>query len=263
MQPGIIRQHGFIWLALARENVMPLTLLEKKKDSFFKRLFAPGKEADALNATIFSLFPKKGKGVIPEPSGPHKAAFFKGFDVLDVRSEANVSSNKAPLLGQVEGSAKLATASKLLYSFVEVMHYGVETEVLLEEYLNTAKVVENAHGFLDKLHNGELYVVTDVLRTREFSVKDISELSWSGDLNAEVVEQLKVKASIQSDHEKKKELYFKGDVPLTFALKASRIFFNKEEGHYTLNKDKKLRTAKGANDLNKEDIPDDAIDISE
>ncbi|MDO6432960.1 hypothetical protein Q4E93_20295 [Flavitalea sp. BT771] len=258
MQPGIIRQNGFIWLALAREGVLPLTLLEKTKESFFQRLIGAPGEAEAMNATVFSLFPKKGKGIVPKISPPGKVAFFKGFDLLDLKSEATVQAKqKIPLLGKSAASAKLATASRLLYSFGDVQHLSVETEVLLEEYLNTKTPVEEAYGFLKKLQKGHLFVVTEVLQTRHFTVKDASDLTFSGELSADAIEKIiALKAKTQTQSEKEKELSFKGETPVTFALKAYRIQYNKEEGYYSLSR-KKLKIVKGDTGLEKDSVSDE------
>lgn len=236
MQPSIIQTLGYVWLALPREGIMPLTLLEQTPQNIFQRIFGD-LSVNAMSADIFSLFKKPtGRGGLPKVGKPRDVANFRGHDVLDAKAGINLEGLKAlPEVANVDASAKLRTASKLLYTFKDVKSIGIETEVLLEEFLNIAHLAE-APGYVERLQNNQLYVVTEVLQTTEFSIQDASDFTISGNIDADAlkgyVANLSANAKLRKDDSDK--IAYKGAIPLTFALKACKIHYNKAEKKYSL-----------------------------
>jgi hypothetical protein len=226
MEPSIIQEYGYTWVALPKESLLPLTLLEKGKAGFFRRLFNLSTTASGINSTIFDLFPKplQGKSITLEPA--KKAPFFNGFDMSKKGAGLSVKGLKGLQgVGNVDAEGSLDQASMLLYSFKSPVVIGIHTEVLLEEHLNLTPVNANVPGFLDKLRNGELYVVTEVLQCQEFSVEDGSSFKIDGNANVETLNgQLgEFKGSGTVDNKLSKVLTYMGTAPLTFALKARQI----------------------------------------
>lgn len=250
MQPGIIQKMGYVWLALPREGIMPLTLLEQTPQNFFQRIFVED-SAKVLSSTIFSLFTKsKGMATLPKVSQPKNAPFFKGHDILDANAGIDLEGLKAiPQIANLDTSAKLSTSAKLLYAFKDVKVLTVETEVLLEEYINFAELAQ-APGFVEKLQSGKLYVVTEVLQTTAFSIQDASDFTISGDLDAGAIEGYlaKIKADAKLHQDDSDKIVYKGETPITFALKAYKILYNQEKKHYTL-ASKPIKIVKGDNGI--------------
>lgn len=258
MEPGIIQQKGYVWLELAREDILPLTLLQND-DNRIKRisskLFNTAENTEAINADIFTLFPKPERGKIPEISKPKEVEFFKGHDVFDMKSAIKADgAKKIPLLDNANALGELKLAKKLLYSFTETK-YRSTNEILLEEHLNICKPKKSkAYGFIEKLQSGKLYVVTEVLETTNFSVKDISDFTIDGKINLEAIEKLlKASASTTVHTETKQVEGYDKSTPVTFALKASKILYNKDKDRYTLSK-KPIKIVRGEDDFEMEEI---------
>lgn len=240
MKTSIIEQSGYTWVALPREGILPFTLLEQTQEGFFKRItnavlgIAP--TANALEADIFSFFPTSGRSDLRIKQAENVASF-KGYDILSVKAGYMVSN----LEGNTEAKTKISQATKRLYNFQNLQILKTHTEILLEEHLNFNKPNTQALGFLEKLQNGKMYVVVEVLQTTEFSVQDASDFEISGTVTAEAIEGYlaKIKASASFEESKSQKLAYKGDKPVTFALKAYKILYEKDKNgkeKYTLSK---------------------------
>lgn len=245
MKPSIIEQKGFTWVALPREGVEPFILLEKVSNGVFQRIKNAVLEilgmplsVSTLNADVFSLFPKpKGRGQKPELSPPKEVAFFKGHDILDAEAGIDFKSfEDLEIIGSAEAKVNLQKARKLLYNFKEPQQVSVNSEVILEGHLNRNKPNTKAVGFLEKLRSGNLYVATDVLQTTSFHIQDASDFSIEGDIDLQAVESYiaQLKAVGKYDSQNKDKVGYKGETPVTFALKASKILYNNNTGHYSI-----------------------------
>ena len=249
MKPSIIQNFGYTWLSLPKEGVYPLQLLESTVDNFFKRIninfFSGAEEVEIVNADIFSIFPKPKRGAAVKIGMPKKVSFFKGFDILDVKASLRLESSGIPLVGKLSSSTKLNNATKVLYSFKNPNQIDLDNMILLEEHLNITKPIKSAVGFVEKLNSGKLFIITEVLQTNEFSVEDASDFNLGGKL--EVDEALNKYLNIKTDASKKKEneqkIGYKGELPVTFAIKASKILYNSSNNTYSLNK-VKLKTTR-------------------
>lgn len=237
MKPSIIEQHGFSWVSLPREGIMPLLLLEKSPEGIFSRikraLFGLPEQVDALNSDLFDLFPKKGRGSYPKVGDPEATAFFSGHDILNSEAQFNLSGLEAiKEVGSADLEAKIKKAKKRLFSFKEPKKLSVKTEILLEEHLNNFHPTTQAAGFIEKLQNGKIYVVSEVLQTKSFSVRDASDFEISGGVSVEALEgyMASIKASAGHSRDQTDRLGYKGEAPITFALKAYRILYREEEG---------------------------------
>jgi hypothetical protein len=264
MQPSIIQEYGYTWVALPKESLMPLTLLERIKEGFFTRLFNSPMAA-RTNSTIFDLFPKSEKGTRIRQKAPEKVPFFNGFDISKNGAGLSIKGlTSLKGIGDIEATGSLDQASMLLYNFESPVVIGVHTEILLEEHLNLTPPNENAAGYLEKLHEGKLYVVTEVLQCQEFSVEDASSIKVDGHTNIETLngQLAAIKGNGNLDNKLSQSLTYKGAVPLTFAVKARQIKIREQNGRtiYSLF-ETPLRKVKSRQNPNAKALPDSSIYI--
>jgi len=254
MEPSIIQQLGWVWLAHAREGVLPLTLIEADEKGLLQRItdkFSKQAEiATALNGDIFALFPKKGVGKVPKISDTEEVASFNGHDILSVKVGVTVETiQKLSVIGSANALSNLKVADKLLFSFENVKRLFADNEILLEKYLNVVKPDIEIPGFIEKLQAGRIFVVTDVLQTTSFKIRSASEFQYSGKLEADAIAKFaKLKIEAEAEKDSDSRISYKGDKPVTFALKASKILYNKEKNCYTLSKTP-LKVVRGDNKL--------------
>ncbi len=262
--PSIISQLGYTWLQLPKPQFLPLGILEKTEVGFFKsltnKLFGVEESADSLNADIYSLFPKKTKsGVYPKISLPQNVPFFKGSDILSVGAGFNLSGLKNIAGTNADVAGKLKAATKLLYNFKtpQVLNTNV---VLLEEYLNLHKKAESVSGYMQKVQDGKIYVITEVLQTTEFSIRDASDFDSNSSINAEILEGYMGKLSVNNSikNSENDELSYKNAEPITFALKAYKILYNAEKNYYSLSK-VTLKQVRGTHDIQGEMLDENGV----
>jgi hypothetical protein len=227
-QPNIISQLGYTWVALPKPELLPLSILERSERGFFKKIFGGKDSAESLSADIFDLFPKKSaKGAYPKINPAQDAPNFKGHDILE--SDTGLKLDAFKKTGNAE--AKLSLSKKLLYSFEKPKRVDTNV-VLLEEYLNLQKKAETLSGFMEKVHQGSIYVITEVLQTQAFTLQAITDLNSSLELSAEQLAELSQNLKKEQDN----QMTYESEVPVTFALKAYKILYNSEKNYYTLSK---------------------------
>ena len=259
MEPSIIQELGWIWLVHPREGVNPLTLLESDEKGVIKRIVErvfkrDSKEiATALNFDIFALFPKKGAGKKPKISKPMEVASFKGHDILSVQAGVTLKTVEGLSgIGSAAAISNLKVADKLLFSFENVERFYADNEILLEKYIRVTKPDKDAESYIKKLQNGQIYVVTEVLTTTAFEIRNASEFQISGKLEADAVSKfakLKIENEVKTDSDSL--ISYKKYKPVTFALKASKILYNKDKNTFSISK-KPLKVVRSGNKIEAE-----------
>jgi len=260
MEPGIIQKQGYSWVALPKEGILPLILLEEKSRGFFGRIassiFGSADSGEVINSDIFDLFPKPGSGSSPEVSPVKASAFFKGHDILNSKVKLELEGLEAiKEVGDASVKAQIKKAKRRLFSFKPVNYQHVETEILLEEHLNLHKPVINAPGFLKKLKENKLFVVTEVLLTSKFTVRDATDFDISGGISASAIDGYlaKLEASASRERERENKMVYEGAKAVTFAIKASRILYDEDTDSYSLNKER-LKGTRDSFELDSEDL---------
>lgn len=238
MEPSIIQQLGWVWLALPREGILPLTILEIDEKGLFKRilvkLFNQKEKASVINADIFDLFPKKGAGKVPKISNAENVSNFYGKDILNISTGFTVETlQQISEIGNTSAFSKLRIADKLLFTFDNVTRKFADNEILLQRYIEVMK--PDTDSFIKRLKEGRIYIVTEVLQTTAFKVINASEFKYSGKLKADAVSQFaKLKIENETNNDRNERIFYKSETPITFALKAYKILYNMEKNNYSL-----------------------------
>ena len=260
MQPNIINQYGFSWFSLPREDILPLTLLEKRNESLLQRistfLFGMKESANAFNADIFTLFPKPERGHVPKVTKPRPVADFKGFDIINIKSNLDLQGLKSvPLLSGPKISSELKSASKLLYTFKDVSQISVDNEVALEDHLNITPPMNATSAYMEKLKEGCIYIITDVLQTTEFTIQDVTGLTFDNAIDIKSIQDYAtIQTNLKSTSENKMQISHKGASALTFAIKASKIIFKERTNNFSLKKTELRFVRNGDADSNTSNI---------
>lgn len=261
MNSSIVQKKGYTWVVLPREGILPLTLLEQSSKGMFKRirdLFSgAAHDVDILHADLFSLFPKPKKGKVPKIDHEQSISFFKGKDVVETGAGFDFKGLENFQAVNAGAAANISKARKLMYEFTDPILRAVNSDILLEEHLNIYKPETKAAGFLEKLQEGKIYVIVEVLQTKNFVVRDASDFEFSGEISADAIEGYLAKAGAEAhrDKDKSNTVAYTGDKPVTFALKASRILYDKQTDSYTLKKEKPA-TARGVSESGNIDLYD-------
>lgn len=237
-EPSIISELGYTWVKLPKSELLPLSILEKLDTGFFRnltnKLLGVPDSLESSYATLKELLPPTGiNHKLPKASKREEIPNFKGHDILSAKAGLEVSGFKS--MGNAEAKSNIQKARKLLYEFKKPTRSYVKP-FLVEEYLNLQKKPETLSPLRESLQEGNLYVVIEVLQTKEFSLQDASDFEISGNVSANLLAEYKASATM--DKEVENQMSYQSKKPVTFALKAYKLCYNEDTKRYSLSKTK-------------------------
>jgi hypothetical protein len=117
----------------------------------------------------------------------------------------------------------------MLFSFIGAKELSVN-HIKLDEYLFSAKLNVNSPTFSDAVKHNKIYVITSVLTSKELKLRNADDFDVSGDVKADMLDEyVKISANTSYANSEIYSIASKGDTPLTFAIKAVRILFEKDK----------------------------------
>ncbi|MDX2249695.1 MAG: hypothetical protein SF052_23125 [Bacteroidia bacterium] len=260
-KPGIIQQLGYTWVALPTEDIKPLTLLEIASPGILKRIkntFTGAKpETKILPSTLFSLFPQPLEGEIPKPRRAKAVASFKGKDLVESGAGFDLEGLESfKKIVHAGASGHISKAKKWLYEFESPRLTDIDP-TQIEKYINRNQPDRDLPGFLEKLKDNRLFVITHILHTKAFSVRNVNEFSINGEISADAIEGhlAGLSADVNRQKDSTESLSYTGTKPLTFAIRASRIWFDPEKDTFSLN-DQSLSGSRSIFESTREPAPE-------
>lgn len=213
---NVLRQAGYTLLRLPRADVKPLTLLLKTSKGAVEK----------LNADIRSLFepvdlqPPAISKDIPLPSA------LSSEEKLDLKTELNFSFLKG-LLTAFTGSADLSltNADTILVQLGDAKIKSIDI-IKLDAFIQNAKVNTMAKSILERLKDDDLFVITEVINAKSFTINESSNATVSAEASA-TVKAVEAGSSTNYSEERKRNIANKDDNYYTIAMKAYQIFYDK------------------------------------
>ena len=132
-------------------------------------------------------------------------------------------------------------------------------EFKLDAYINSAKVSGASPNFLEMLRNDEIFVITEILKCRTYSLDyaDSRKVDSGMDVNAGAAGE--GSANLHKDNARNDTQANQGEEFITIGIKAFRIFYllDKATGveSFRIRLDDKLRTIKDDEDFPGESLP--------
>ena len=219
-------------LVLPREGIRPLNIIIQKQQNLFQLWTKRTPEGEFANGTVKDIFKRKGRGpTLPKVKTNALPQTLQGSDILDGKSKFVLD-----VLAKNGITSKVSAMEKVLFSFENAQQLVVN-QIQVDEYINYADVDQRT-DYYDKLKNGEVYIVTDVLQSQTLKLTNANDFQAQGKITTnevlEYISKLKMDASFHS----KENYAIKNDtnVPLTFAFKAVKIHFSDNKYRLTASK---------------------------
>lgn len=212
-------------LIFPMENVLPLSLILKDEGNVFS-LFRKN-TGSLLNAGIGDLFIKSGRGgKYPEISEHSLPENILGSDFVD--SNTSFVTNFIAK-ARIKGGTSANRSRKMLFNFKNAMELSVNL-VMLDEYLSSSRLTDSSYTFTDAIKKNNVYVITSSLVSNELELKNADDFNFDGELNVDLVKNY-MDASVVSSFsgEERYLISSKGNVALTFAIKAVRILSDNDK----------------------------------
>ena len=239
---------GYVLLSLPNNQVQPLNLLTYQSKT----------EANSTASRVDDIF-VDSEVSLPAPSED----FALSSDInKSVAVDVSVSAHLSLLEGLLD-FLKISALFKLQKNKSIRIHLlnakkNTVNEFKLDAYINGAKLNTLAKSFVEMLENDELYVVTDVLKCKKYSLEYIDKKSSKTEFTIEAPKIGGGGADVLTGKNISESLVYEGDDYLTIAVKAYRIYYIKDEDSgevsYRIRKDDVIRTV-----LNDEDFPGEML----
>jgi hypothetical protein len=214
-----LRNLGYTALTIPAEDVKPLMLLLKTSRGVVGSLNSPIEE-------LWDTSEKRPPAVSQDIPLP---ALVSGSEKLDLKVESNFNLLKALtsiLSTDASASFKFEKNGTASFQIVEPRKQYVSI-VKLDAFLQFAPLLEGSDSILENLEDGDLYVVTEIVKAKEFVVEVEMEMDTSTSLKVPVKEIVDASGNVVVEKEKKSVIRYKGDQYLTFGFKAYKIFRKK------------------------------------
>jgi hypothetical protein len=256
-----LRRMGYTVLAIPTKNVAPLQLLVKTSKGV----------VESLNARIDDLF-EPVNIAIPALSEdmdlPDEISSMESLD-LSITSHLNLLRGLSKYL-PADFSGSLTAGKDKNYSFK--LNHPKKTyinQIKLDAFIHDAELNKSAKGILEQLKDDDIYVITEVLKAKSFTIDEENANKTESSLNASVDTLGEVKSQVNMNKEKSKLLEYNGEHYLTFGIKASRIQYNKGSFFSSKPAGFRLRTAddivvvRGDEDFPTEQLNEEIVDLTQ
>ncbi len=216
----LFKDLGYQLLALPNSDTKPKDLLCKSGTD----------KANRMNASIDTLFVEGDNCKLPIVNPDIMLPEFRGRQVLDVKTSfgAKLLNGLLQSLGVKEAgaSAEWANTDKVVFSFKSMLENNIPLSGL-DTYIHDAEVNPYAVNYKERLEQDDIYVITSILKCSDFSIENVDFSELGINASAAIPEILEAHANFKRTHTHKNGLFYTGDKPLTIAVKAVRIFYEK------------------------------------
>lgn len=227
-----LEEQGYLFVALPKPDLAPLHLLTEFKGHL-----------EEYGGSLLDLFELDG-APYPMRKPPRPLPGFSGEQLLqtDWSAGADLLSGFFRFFKQKEDKlqASLSGMRGLVLSFA---YENIEEERVSEQALDNflAGALPKKEGFersVERLRDAELYVLTSVLRSNQFTVTIDCHREDQGKLDAAVADIVNANASVERKQGNSFSLKAEGEQSFAFACRAAQIRYNKKQFFQFWKKDK-------------------------
>lgn len=218
---GLLKQKGHNAVLHPREGIAPLTLLAKS-GKFLK-------EVGTLSDLIISdrSYPAVVKDQVAAGLTGERSSELDLDAGLDFLS--NIFSGFGLPIDKLSLKPAFKKTKKIVFSFANVKEDKV-IEIALDKYISAGKADTDAKVFKKKLYKNDLYIITSVFKSDNFSVESFSESDHSVEVDLPKIEGLfSADLDVNYKGESKSATSYKGQKELVFAFRAVRLIYDKQE----------------------------------
>jgi len=246
---------GYTLLSMPTNQVQPLSLLHLQKKGV----------ANTLAVRVDKLF--TGSEVpVPLPSEDYVVS--AGIDKT-VTVDIDVDSHLSLLEGllnylKISGSFKLHKNRSVKVNLIEARRKNVD-EFDLDAYINSSSVNKASSMFSEMLERNELYVVTDVLKCKKYSLEYSNQRNMEAGAEVAAATLGEGGVKVQADKQASDRSVNEGDEYITIAVKAYRIYAVKDKKSgslkFRLRKEDVIDTIYGEEDFPGEVLTEETVNV--
>ncbi len=211
----LLNEHGFSFVKMPR----PIQLLD---------LFAKDSRGHLISiGNITDLFLKKAEPLPENTLNQPVPSEIGGLIDKKVDMKLSINLLKGFLPESVGVESAFSNANNINFSFNDAKLDSTSL-IQLDIFINDANIQEKSQTFKDKLKDSEIYVVTDVLKSKSFSVEALGANDTSIALDGPEIEKIiEANAKLKRTSENKAKIVYEGDNNLAIGIRAAQIHNNK------------------------------------
>ncbi len=237
---------GYCLLSMPSDQVQPLGLLSFKDKGeanitgvTISDLFIKSEVALPLISNDYNLSSDLNKAITMEVAVDSHLSLLEGLlNFLHLSASFNLQKNKSVKINMLEAKKNNVNEFKL------------------DAYINTAQVNKISPTYTELLQNNQLYVITDILKCRKYSIEYVNTKSTDTGIKGGAAQMGDVDAGLRTGNTDNDSAVYAGDTYLTLGVKAFRIFYVKDPDtgaeSFRIRQDDTIKTVKGDEDFSGE-----------
>lgn len=213
----ILEDSGFGFVRLPRTNIKVLQLLSRDSTG---NLWVIGDIEDLFLSKILPLPDKDEDIAIPKKLQGLKSNDSNGSIGLKL---IEMFFGGGSLLG------KLNKANKIIFSFEDSRMDSVKL-IQLESFINDAGINKTALSFKEQLENGDIFIISDVLKTNKLSIEVLDSADKNLTLSTpEISDLATINANFNFSGKVEGKFSYEGEKPVVYGIRAVQIFYNRKK----------------------------------
>ena len=214
-----LRSFGYSVMRTPKANVTPLLVYQRE-----------GKDLDRLGHVTDLIKPGRVQmPAIASDASPGITIDGKETSSVNAAIGVNILGNIVRAMGgsDLGLAAEYEKARTVVFAYADVLEDRVE-RLQLEQFVHSGTIrAENSPGLVDKLLDGELYVITATLKSKKFVVKTQDDRGTKVDLDVPVIQQA-VGGSVKvgTTGGLNSSVVYEGQVPVVFGVQAVQLVFS-------------------------------------
>jgi hypothetical protein len=216
------KEKGLLKIVLPRERITPLMIIQKQD-----------KKKGEIIGTIEELFDSTSVALSLN-NIDEKASEFSGDNTAKMNFEAgfNFLQGIWSKLGKGELSGNFKKDDLVTFSFKNLLRDSIKSEIELKRFVFTSITsMKEDDPYRQPLIDGELYIVTSVLKSNDFQIAIHDEKKGEAKFDFNIKELLDTTFKAGSSDSTKESIVNNGGY-MVFALRAKKIFY--KEGNWLI-----------------------------
>lgn len=211
------KERGLLKVALPRERITPLMIIQKVADGTGEII---GSVEELFTSTTMTL---------PLDVKDEKVSEFSGGNTAKMNMEAGLSFLQGiwSKLGKGDLKGEFKKDDVFSFHFNNLLRDSIKSEITLSSFIfSSIATLEANNPYRQALKNGDLYVVTSVLKSNDFTITVQDEKTGEGKLSLGLKDLFDVDIKAGGSNVSNESIKNNGGY-MIFALRAKQIFYHK------------------------------------
>ena len=242
------KKAGFVFLSLPLDQIAPLSLLAKAGNGIVSR----------TGASLRDLFPEKKYPLPPLTKDGKLPKDISGEEELDMKVEANIKflEGLASLTRtKLDAGIEAGRSRKCIFTIQDPL-LDLVSSFEIDKYISGNPLSDSITTFEHLFKKDDLYLVTEVIKSRSFEINYDSDISTGSHASVTVEKMVEAGGKAEFTKQNKQTMKSGDNGPLlAIAIKAVQLLYDKKwwqskkDAKYRINLNPNIVEARGPEDM--------------